>query len=833
MGLKNYVLLSLLQLIVTVGMAYMLYYRSKRLRYVRHASTAIEQTHSLLEKEVPTENNSRVEEESGRCLEGLEEKPYLEQRFRESYERYGRLIDLSPQPMVVQSKGKFIFVNAAGVNWLGADSLDELIGRPIYDILPSHEIPKARGRIDYILTHKYGHAIEYEIFTLKGQLIEAEVTGIYDEHTESTVHMFYDITERKKMERALKESVGRYRRLVELSPVAIAVSKDGVLIYLNPSGLKVIGAASLEKLVGTSPWEWVASGEPDWAAIIRKEMLENGFMSPKEVRINRIDGQTIDVMASAIYDNQSEMVEIVFEDITERKQVAQALMESEQLNRQLIEISPVAMLLHKNFRYTYLNSEALALFGATELNEFVGRPVLDVVHEDSKSMVHDYLKEVYRERGTIRLGEHQIIRRNGSVIDVEAITASFPFKGANKASVTIVRDITEQKRAEEDRRYAEDMIRESEDRYFRLQMSLDQFSSDLFGMVKVEELNSRFVREVCQVLATDKVSFIEVDCRSDIAIIHGSSHISHYVLETIREHGAENLPICEIIDTLDGHFVKIGEIHGKSCILCMGENSPFLLVQAAKVWLETISRYVNVLYDNFRVIEDLTRGLERLASQQYTPVWLLRLMFQLSENERKNLAQDLHDSALQEQIIWYRRLDQLITDTNTDMPDGSLEELERIKQGLLDVIYQIRITCNELRPPLLKEVGLERSLEALFELTQLRSNYAIKFECFNVGKVLNDDLLIGLYRIVQEMLANASKHSCATQVIIKLICDTDRIYLNYKDNGIGMNLIETNPIFGSMGVYGIRERVRSMDGEIEFVSYPDNGLNIYISVPFD
>lgn len=808
-----YVLLSLLELIVSVAIVYMMYRCKQDAVDMHYINCKYSQN-----KDVNSDHD---------C------KPYLVDSFKESYERYGRLIDLYPQPMIVQRDEKFIFVNAAGVKWFGADSLEELVGRSIFDVLPPYEMAKARHRIEHIVAHQYGHAIEYEILTLRGQVIVGEVTGIYDEQTGATVHVFHDITERKKMERALKESVERYRKLVELSPVAIAVAKDGVLTYLNPSGLKVLGAKSQEGIIGTSPWNWVAAGEPNWAGIIRLEMQGSGYLSPKELRINRIDGQTIDVMVSAIYDNQSQMIEIVFEDITERKQVAKALMESEQLNRKIIEISPVAMLLHKNFKYTYLNSEALALNGATELDEFVGRPILDIIHEDSKSIVQEYLQEVYCERGTIRLGEHRIVQKDGTVVDVEAITASIPFAGSDTESVTILRDITEQKREEKDRKYADEMIRESEDRYFRLQMSLDQFSSDLFGMVKIEDLNSRFVREVCQVLETDHISFIDIDCHSNITLKHGNPRIPEDVLEMIRELGAENLPICQIMNTPTGHFVKIGEIHGKSCILCVGEKTSCLHVKAVKVWLDTISRYVNVLYDNFRVIEDLTRGLERLAPQSCTPVWLLRLMFQLSENERKNLAQDLHDAALQEQIIWYRRLDQLISDPNIEMSNELREELERIKQGLLDVTYQIRITCNELRPPLLAEVGLKRSLEALFEFTQLRSDYAISFECLDVGEFLSDDLLIGLYRIVQEMLANATKHSNATEVNVKLLCDIERIYLEYEDNGIGMKIVDTIPQFGSMGIYGIKERVRSMDGEIEFVSSPDNGLCIYISMPLD
>ncbi|WP_052759534.1 PAS domain-containing sensor histidine kinase [Paenibacillus sp. DMB20] len=661
-----------------------------------------------------------------------------------------------------------------------------------------------------------------------GNRVEAEITGIYDEYTDAAIHVFFDVSERKKMERALKESMERYRRLVELSPAAIAVFKDKGLIYLNPSCMKLFGASRMEEMIGSHPRSWLLEDDPDLIAACRDEILQHGFITAKELRIKRLNGGIIDIVANAIYDDQSDTVEIVFEDITERKKVEQALMESERLNRQIIEISPVAMLLHQDYRFTYANPHALLLLGAASSDEIVGHRIGEITHPDSHELVMEYVEDVYEQQGTSQLGWHRMIRRDGKVIDVEAVTAPIPFMGA-KTAVTIVRDITERKKQEDDRRYAEDLVRESEDRYFRLQMSLDQFSSDSFGMIKEEDLNCRFVREVRQVIGTDLVSFIEVDHHTNVTVTHGGPEIADSILETIFELGPHQLPICELIDTLDGHFVKIGEIRGISCILCIGEPSPFLVIQATRVWLETIARYVSVLYDNFRVIGDLNRELEQIASQQRTPVWLLRLIFQLSEKERKNLAQDLHDAALQDQIVWYRKLDQLMT--APELPENLHRELEKIKQGLLDVMYQIRITCNELRPPMLRELGLERSLEGLFELTQLRSDYAIRFECSGLNHPMNDDLLIGLYRIVQEMLANASKHSGATQVVIKLFGSQDRLCLNYADNGVGMNVEDTERVFSNMGVYGIKERVRSLNGEVRLVSSPDQGLSISISIP--
>lgn len=497
---------------------------------------------------------------------------------------------------------------------------------------------------------------------------------------------------------------------------------------------------------------------------------------------------------------------------------------------QIIQFSPAAILLHEGFYVTYANQEALSLLGAIHPDEVAGQKITDILLADSRQSMIDFLNGVYEHRATAMTsspGGHLIIHRDGKLINVEASTSAIPMRP--NCAVTILRDVTERKKEEVDRRYAEDMIRQSEDRYFRLQMSLDQFSSDLFGMLKEEELSCRFVKEVCQVLGTDNVSFIEVDRHHGIYVTRRGVSIPEGILETILEMEPEQLPYCQLFDTLDGHFIKVGDIRGKSCILCIGEPSPQLLIQAARAWLETITRYVSVLYDNFRLIENLTRELEETASQQITPVWLLRLMFQLSEKERKALAQDLHDSALQEQIVWYRKLDQLMTDT--ELNEEMRGSLETIRQGLLDVMYQIRLTCTELRPPMLRELGLERSLENLFELTQLRSDYAISFESSGLNRKLGDDMLIGLYRMVQEMLSNATKHSRATQVWIGLHGDVEEIILNYKDNGIGMKLQDLSLYAGNMGVYGIKERVRSLHGEAVFLSAPNEGLSVTITLP--
>lgn len=224
------------------------------------------------------------------------------------------------------------------------------------------------------------------------------------------------------------------------------------------------------------------------------------------------------------------------------------------------------------------------------------------------------------------------------------------------------------------------------------------------------------------------------------------------------------------------------------------------------------------------MIEDLEAEMKK---ELHAAPWVLRLIFNLSEKERRKLAADLHDSALQDQLIWLRRLETLISDHDIDA--DILPELLQIKEGLLDVIYQIRETCNELRPPLLRETGIVKALELLFEYAQLQSNYIITFTSSPIGE-LSDDLVIALYRIVQELLRNAGKHAKANQIEIELD-QQEHLYFRYKDDGIGMNIVDIRESFQHMGLSGIKERVASLEGQCTFNSEKGKGLEVIIYLP--
>lgn len=227
----------------------------------------------------------------------------------------------------------------------------------------------------------------------------------------------------------------------------------------------------------------------------------------------------------------------------------------------------------------------------------------------------------------------------------------------------------------------------------------------------------------------------------------------------------------------------------------------------------------------------LQKEPERLTTAPL-PVWneeLLRIIFALSDKESKRIGQDLHDSVLQEQIMNVRLLDTVMMEIEPDSP--LQEKLRTLRDGLLDVVYQIRHTCNELRPPMLKEFGLAASLKNLVNTAQLRNDFRVEFTA-RCHSDWADEVSIAIYRIVQEMLSNATKHSEAA--VVKLYLEETNegvIFLKYEDDGVGCELSRLKHSFQCMGLNGMRGRVHSLGGTIRINSKPGQGMRIWISIP--
>lgn len=136
---------------------------------------------------------------------------------------------------------------------------------------------------------------------------------------------------------------------------------------------------------------------------------------------------------------------------------------------------------------------------------------------------------------------------------------------------------------------------------------------------------------------------------------------------------------------------------------------------------------------------------------------------------------------------------------------------------------------HRLRPGILDNLGLVEALKdeiAAWDTRSAHTEYVFNYsgELHALGERIN----ITLYRVVQECLTNISKHASANMVKITLVNDNKKILLTVADDGVGF---EKNFSSNRLGLIGIRERVKSLSGQLEIESAPGKGVVITIKIP--
>ncbi|WP_246041660.1 PAS domain-containing sensor histidine kinase [Robertmurraya kyonggiensis] len=441
--------------------------------------------------------------------------------------------------------------------------------------------------------------------------------------------------------------------------------------------------------------------------------------------------------------------------------------------------------------------------------ELLDRDLFLMLHPDDKEYMlqrHKNLLDSQKKNST----EYRIITKGGEIRHFECKTTPLP-DTENYLQVVSVRDNTERKLMEIE-------LESRKNRYQVLQESLKNFSGDLSLVMKLADLEDRLIKELETILPGSEPNLLSFDLKD-------FSNVSNELPPEFA-----NLKVGKIETIKKKTFIKIGELKRKVYILSL--NAGAVHEKMESIWLETFSQYTMMVFENLHVIENLIMQLEETMQNWETPQWVLRLLFNLQEQQRMTLSSDLHDTVLQDQIDLYRRLESLLN--KYEIEKDSKAKLKEIEQGLLDIIHKIRVTCNELRPPLLRELGLERALENLFEHIQVTSTFKINFTAENTSFLnFNEEQTIGIYRIVQELLNNAENHSRASVLNFNIHCNDFQLKMEYTDDGIGLDTVKLNPSFNSMGLTGITQRVQSLGGKIELFSKPGNGLKVFIELPIN
>src|ERR1043165_4316851 len=234
--------------------------------------------------------------------------------------------------------------------------------------------------------------------------------------------------------------------------------------------------------------------------------------------------------------------------LVERHRIEGALKESEERYRSLVELSPDAIVVHHEGKFTYVNPAPVKLWGATSPDDLIGRSILDVVHPDFYDHVNEGIDYIQTFQMPTTLAEQRYLRLDGSVIDVEV--TGLPFTSEGKSAVlSVIRDITEKKQAPEalrkSRETSEASIRESEERYRELFENANDiiYTHDLQGNFTSlnrsgERITGYSREETVQMNVADVIAPEYLNLAREMIAHKASERVSTvYEIDIISKHG--------------------------------------------------------------------------------------------------------------------------------------------------------------------------------------------------------------------------------------------------------------------------------------------------------
>lgn len=205
---------------------------------------------------------------------------------------------------------------------------------------------------------------------------------------------------------------------------------------------------------------------------------------------------------------------------------------------------------------------------------------------------------------------------------------------------------------------------------------------------------------------------------------------------------------------------------------------------------------------------------------------LLLNTVKIQEAERDRISKELHDDITSKLNIVYLNLQQL-QDVVTKQKESE-ELFEKIETGLNKAINRIRELSYQLVPHMLNKFGIQYYLKELVESVENTSNFTISLNNEDLIKVKDELKLLHLFRIVQELLNNAIKHSQADKIIISFQEYGDQLEMLIADDGIGYTLEKGH--LGA-GLNNVLTRAALLKGNVSFDSSMGKGFMITLKFP--
>ncbi|HQR07156.1 MAG TPA: sensor histidine kinase [Gemmatales bacterium] len=222
---------------------------------------------------------------------------------------------------------------------------------------------------------------------------------------------------------------------------------------------------------------------------------------------------------------------------------------------------------------------------------------------------------------------------------------------------------------------------------------------------------------------------------------------------------------------------------------------------------------------------------KKLSNSQAELIALTGRLMQAQESERRHIARELHDDLNQNLALLFVELD-LLNNKSLMTKEQIKESLTKLSSHVKELSTFVHNLSHQLHPTKVEQLGLLTALRGLCRDIGVSHDLIIDFHSENVDRQIPQQVGLCLYRIAQESLRNAIKHSEADGIEVRVRQCGDELVMTIADNGIGFVAPEHQEHAG-LGLLSMRERLRLVNGTFDIVSKPDEGTRIEVHVPFN
>jgi len=818
---------------------------------------------------------------------------------------------------------RIVLFNAAAERMFGCPA-DEAIGTSIDRFIPqrfraehSRHVRRfgesgATNRKTRALGTLWGLRSTGEEFPIEAAISKVEAGG-----AKFLAVVIRDLTERHRAEETVRESEQRFRLVADTAPVLIWISgTDRLCTYFNKPWLDFTGR-SMDSELGNGWAEGVHPEDMQRCLDIYTQSFDRREKFRMEYRLRRHDGEyrwILDVGVPRFAENGSFAGYIgIGVDVTERKQTEEALRESEERDRHLVEsANDWVWEVNANVEYTYVGPQCRKILGY-EAEEIIGKTPFDLMPPEEARRVAAVFAPIAAERKPFRALENINRHKDGHLVSLETngapvINREGEFLGYRGMD----RDITERKRAEE-------ALRESEARYEQLaeQSRTTHWEVDLQGLFthvshvseaswgyRPEEVVNRIhfydlhpedgrdaFKAAIFAFAERKQPFRDVvhpvetkDGRitwgslSGIPVLNNDGTLRGYrgsctditerksAEEALRESEEKFRRVVEhigdalFVDNVEGQIVFANErflnlfgysreelpdikledyvapeyratLRDRHDRRVRGEVVPTHFEyegfrrDGKRMWLEV--DVVPVTDENGNLIgtQSALREITERKRAEEALSGMARKLVEAQEQERARIARELHDDINQRLAMLAVELEQL-----KENPSEVESRAEELRKQTSEISNGVQALSHDLHSSQLEYLGVVAGMKSWCK--EFAGRQKIEIECrHDVRSTLPPEIELCLFRVLQEALHNAVKHSGVNRIEVQLREQSGEIHLIVSDSGRGFD-IEAIKQGKGLGLISMRERVRLVNGTIDIESKPMGGTIVHARVPF-